>query len=730
MAERRLVSLFGTERAKGRTAYKLFASSMLVSICLVLFFRATNIPGRGEQGRWAWVGMLAAELWFTVYWIITQSVRWNPIYRRTFKERLSEIDDAELPGVDIFVCTADPVAEPPALVISTVLSVMAYDYPPEKLSVYVSDDAGSELTFYALWEAAQFARHWLPFCRRHKVEPRSPAAYFSSRSHPCDTSNNTERSYMKKLYKEMESRIDAVVMLGRVHEDLRARKGFSEWKSGMTPRNHQPIVQILIDSSDKSSVDDDGTALPTLVYMAREKRPQHHHNFKAGAMNALIRVSSVISNSPVILNVDCDMYSNNAESIRDALCFFLDEEKGHDTGFVQFPQNFENITKNDLYGNAFKVINAVELAGLDSWGGPLYIGTGCFHRREVLCGRKYSKDYKEDWKRETERKKEDTGFILEERAKSLATCTYEHNTPWGKEIGLQYGCPVEDVITGLAIQCRGWRSVYFNPPRKGFLGVAPSTLADTLVQHKRWSEGNIQIFLSKYCSFLQGHGKLKLGLQMGYCIYGLWAPNSIPTLYYVTIPSLSLLKGISLFPKVSSPWIIPFAYVAIAKNAYGLVESLASGDTLIGWWNIQRMWLLKRITSYLYGMVDAILMVMGFSKTAFTITAKVADADASKRYEQEIMEFGSSSSSPMFVLIATTALINLLCLTAGLQRLITDWDFGDQFLIQVLLCGVVVALNLPIYEALFLRKDNGRMAPAVAYLSLGFTAVAYLLPIV
>jgi hypothetical protein len=28
--------------------------------------------------------------------------------------------------------------------------------------------------------------------------------------------------------------------------------------------------------------------LPTLVYVAREKRPQYHHNFKAGAMNALV----------------------------------------------------------------------------------------------------------------------------------------------------------------------------------------------------------------------------------------------------------------------------------------------------------------------------------------------------------------------------------------------------------------------------------------------------------
>ena len=44
-----------------------------------------------------------------------------------------------LPKVDIFVCTANPDIEPPIMVINTVLSVMAYDYPIEKLSVYLSD---------------------------------------------------------------------------------------------------------------------------------------------------------------------------------------------------------------------------------------------------------------------------------------------------------------------------------------------------------------------------------------------------------------------------------------------------------------------------------------------------------------------------------------------------------------------------------------------------------------
>ena len=46
--------------------------------------------------------------------------------------------------------------------------------------------------------------------------------------------------------------------------------------------------KILIDGRDPNAVDNEGCALPTLVYLAREKRPWHFHNFKAGAMNALV----------------------------------------------------------------------------------------------------------------------------------------------------------------------------------------------------------------------------------------------------------------------------------------------------------------------------------------------------------------------------------------------------------------------------------------------------------
>lgn len=107
----------------------------------------------------------------------------------------------DLPGVDIFVCTADPIIEPPTLVINTVLSVMAYDYPKEKLSVYLSDDGGSDLTFYALLEASHFSRHWIPFCKKFKVEPRSPVAYFSttSQSGPPNAINKDEWSTIKVM---------------------------------------------------------------------------------------------------------------------------------------------------------------------------------------------------------------------------------------------------------------------------------------------------------------------------------------------------------------------------------------------------------------------------------------------------------------------------------------------------------------------------------------------------
>uniref|UniRef100_M4EPV9 Glycosyltransferase 2-like domain-containing protein n=2 Tax=Brassica TaxID=3705 RepID=M4EPV9_BRACM len=563
--------LFITGRRTGRViAYRVFSASVFFCICWIWLYRVTA-PVEVDENRtglvrFVWLVMLVTEIWFGLYWIVMQSPRWNPVWRFTFTDRLSRRYGDDLPRLDVFVCTADPVIEPPLMVVNTVLSVAALDYPPEKLAVYLSDDGGSELTFYALAEAAEFAKVWVPYCKRFNVEPRSPAAYLTCKASGFDSAETEE---VARLYKEMAARIETAARLGIIPDEARLKygDGFSQWDSHATRRNHGTILQILVDGRKGNTV-----TVPTLVYLSREKRPEHHHHFKAGSMNALIRVSSKITCGRIILNLDCDMYSNNSKSARDALCILLDEKEGKKIAFVQFPQCFENLTKNDLYASMMRVGYDVEFNGLDGNGGPLYIGTGCFHRRDVICGRKYGEVEVEE--------EEESEYISEtEMIKALASCTYEENSQWGKEMGVKYGCPAEDVITGLGIKCRGWKSAYLNPKKKAFVGVAPTNLHQMLVQQRRWSEGNFQVLLSVYSPVWYGQGKIGLGLILGYCCYCLWAPSSVPVLIYSVLTSLCLLKGIPLFPKVwSSWWFIPFGYVTVAANAYSLVEFLWCGE--------------------------------------------------------------------------------------------------------------------------------------------------------
>ncbi|XP_062088074.1 cellulose synthase-like protein E6 isoform X2 [Humulus lupulus] len=734
--DRDYLPLFETKSAKSRTQFRLFVGTMLVGICSIFVYRLRYMPlPTKEEGAvlviriklWAWIGLFLSELWFTLYWFVTLVVRWNPVHRHTFKDRLTlRNGEKDLPGVDIFVCTADPKAEPPLMVVNTVLSVMAYDYPPEKLSVYLSDDGASDLTFYALLEASKFSKEWLPFCNKFRVEPRSPEAYFTKASQPHDDDHYSQWASVK-LYEEMKTRIESASKVGKISEAIRREhKEFREWDAFLSSKiDHQTIIQILIDGRDPKAVDIEEHPLPTLVYLAREKRPKYHHNFKAGAMNSLIRVSAHISNAPIILNVDCDMYSNNSESVRDALCFFLDEKKGQELAFVQFPQAFENLTENDIYGSSLRVLMEVELRGFDTNGGPCYIGTGCFHRRESLSGKKFNEASKVilDWKRKN-KDEESSAEALEKACKVLASCTYEENTLWGKEMGLMYGCLVEDMLTGLVIQCRGWRSVYYSPERKAFLGAAPTTLLQTLVQQKRWAEGDLQILLSRYCPLTYGYKKIPLRLRLSYLVYFLWSLNCFASLYYVIVPSLCLLKGISLFPQVSSKWVVPFLYVFFGNRVYSLGELTMCGGTYREWLNDQRMWLFKRTTSYFFSVLDHGLRLLGFTDAAFTITEKVVDDDVSERYERELMEFGTTS--PMFTTLTTLALLNASGFIWGLKRLLfTEQSLVlNPFALQVVLCGLLVFINLPIYQAIFLRKDKGRLPNSVIYQSIMLALVA------
>ena len=190
------------------------------------------------------------------------------------------------------------------------------------------------------------------------------------------------------------------------------------------------------------------------------------------------------------------------------------------------------------------------------------------------------------------------------------------------------------------------------------------------------------------------------------------------------VATLYSKNTIILHQQISNSWVLPFAFVIFVHRAYSLGEFVFFGGTLQGWWNDQRIWLYKRMTSYLLGFLDNILRLLGFSKSAFVITAKVADDDVSQRYKQEIMEFGASS--PMFTILATLALLNAFCFIGGMMRVIADVENSvwERFTLQILLCGMLIFINLPIYQGLFLRKDNGSMPTSVTYQSIMFAILA------
>lgn len=75
--------------------------------------------------------------------------------------------------------TVDPLKEPPLVTANTVLSIMAVDYPVDKVSCYVSDDGAAMLSFESLAETSEFARKWVPFCKKYSIEPRAPEWYFA-----------------------------------------------------------------------------------------------------------------------------------------------------------------------------------------------------------------------------------------------------------------------------------------------------------------------------------------------------------------------------------------------------------------------------------------------------------------------------------------------------------------------------------------------------------------------
>ncbi|XP_078168083.1 cellulose synthase family protein [Carex rostrata] len=372
------------------TPYRAVIIMRLIVLGLFFHYRITN-PVDSAYGLW--LTSIICEIWFAFSWVLDQFPKWCPINRETYIDRLAaryerDGDESALAAVDFFVSTVDPLKEPPLITANTVLSILAVDYPVDKVSCYVSDDGASMLTFESLAETAEFARKWVPFCKKFSIEPRAPEFYFSQKidylRDKVQPSFVKERRAMKRDYEEYKVRINALVAKAqKTPEEGWVMQDGTPWP-GNNSRDHPGMIQVFLGQSGARDINQN--ELPRLVYVSREKRPGYQHHKKAGAMNALVRVSAILTNAPFILNLDCDHYVNNSKAVREGMCFMMDPAVGKDVCYVQFPQRFDGIDKSDRYANRNIVFFDVNMKGLDGIQGPVYVGTGCMFNRQALYG--------------------------------------------------------------------------------------------------------------------------------------------------------------------------------------------------------------------------------------------------------------------------------------------------------------------------------------------------------
>ncbi|KAF5194639.1 Cellulose synthase A catalytic subunit 8 [UDP-forming] [Thalictrum thalictroides] len=362
----------------------------LVILGLFFHYRVTN-PVDSAYGLW--LTSIICEIWFAVSWVLDQFPKWYPINRVQYTDVLSSRFEregavSELAAVDFFVSTVDPLKEPPLITANTVLSILAVDYPVDKVSCYVSDDGAAMLSFESLAETSEFARKWVPFCKKYAIEPRAPEFYFSQKidylKDKVQPSFVKDRRAMKREYEEYKVRVNALVAKAQKTPDEGwTMQDGTAWPGNNT-RNHPGMIQVFLGHNGAHDID--GNELPRLVYVSREKRPGYQHHKKAGAMNALVRVSAILTNAPYILNLDCDHYVNNSQAVREGMCFMMDPQVGRDVCYVQFPQRFDGIDRSDRYANRNIVFFDVNMKGLDGIQGPVYVGTGCMFNRQALYG--------------------------------------------------------------------------------------------------------------------------------------------------------------------------------------------------------------------------------------------------------------------------------------------------------------------------------------------------------
>ncbi|KAA8533476.1 hypothetical protein F0562_031090 [Nyssa sinensis] len=722
--------------------YRLLVLLRMVVLGLFLEWRIRN---PNNDAIWLWGMSVVCELWFAFSWVLDQLPKLCPINRSTDLNVLKEkfetpslnnpTGKSDLPGIDIFVSTADPEKEPPLVTANTILSILAADYPVEKLACYVSDDGGALLTFEAMAEAASFANMWVPFCRKHDIEPRNPESYFNLKRDPYKNKVRPDfvkdRRRVKREYDEFKVRINGLPDSIRrrsdayhAREEIKAMKQQRQktddepvesvkipkatWMADgthwpgtwMNPApehskgDHAGIIQVMLkppsDEPLRGTADDTrlidltdvDIRLPLLVYVSREKRPGYDHNKKAGAMNALVRASAIMSNGPFILNLDCDHYIYNSQAMREGMCFMMDRG-GDRICYVQFPQRVQCMSEPGclfrriaLYGfdpprskehhpgccsccfarrkkhatvaNTPEENRALRMGDSDNEDmnlslAPKKFGNSTFlidsipvaeFQGRPLADHPAVKNGRPPGALTIPRELLDASTVAE--AISVISCWYEDKTEWGQRVGWIYGSVTEDVVTGYRMHNRGWKSVYCVTKRDAFRGTAPINLTDRLHQ------------------------------RIAYLNVGIYPFTSIFLIVYCFLPALSLFSGQFIVQTLNVTFLLYLLIITVTLCLLAVLEVKWSGIALEEWWRNEQFWLIGGTSAHLAAVLQGLLKVIAGIEISFTLTSKSGGDDEDDEFADLYLVKWTSLMIPPITIMMT----NLIAIAVGFSRTI------------------------------------------------------------
>lgn len=160
----------------------------------------------------------------------------------------------------------------------------------------------------------------------------------------------------------------------------------------------------------------------------------------------------------------------------------------------------------------------------------------------------------------------------------VAACDYEFGSSWGTKVspknpekiftikhklcvlirllitfqfGWIYGSMTEDILTGLNIHKKGWKSNFhfLDPP--AFLGCAPTGGPAAMMQQKRWATGLLEILVSKSNPIVATLTQnLQFRLYLFYIYLLSWGLTSVPELCYAALPAYCIISNSHFLPKV------------------------------------------------------------------------------------------------------------------------------------------------------------------------------------